>query len=189
LGTINHTATSSDTDYNGLTVDSVTANITDNDSAEIEVELEQGEITIETNGEMSQSLTLSNTSDMPLDWQAFTEEAAVRLVLGGTCEENNNDAQWVMLNPTSGTIPPAESQQSEVTVDATGLDAGDYQANICISVSEIDTMISIPVSLTVTEPTAVEMAELNANMPPLGLLAAGMLLLLAGGYVTLSHRR
>ncbi|WP_226595132.1 hypothetical protein, partial [Microseira wollei] len=36
-GTISHTATSSDANYNGITINSVTANITDNDIAGVTI--------------------------------------------------------------------------------------------------------------------------------------------------------
>jgi len=60
-------------------------------------------------------------------------------------------ANWISTNPTSGTVPAGGSMDIEVTFDATGLNGGDYYANILISSNDPDEpQDTTPVHLHVT---------------------------------------
>ncbi|MBI9038759.1 MAG: T9SS type A sorting domain-containing protein [Bacteroidales bacterium] len=60
------------------------------------------------------------------------------------------DDDWLMVNPTSGTVIPGEADINDVSFDATGLDAGTYYATIVIESNDIlNPVVDIPVSLTV----------------------------------------
>ncbi len=45
---------------------------------------------------------------------------------------------WIYFDTTSGTTPASDSTQIGVTFDATGLDAGDYYANIIVTSNDLD---------------------------------------------------
>ena len=57
---------------------------------------------------------------------------------------------WLVLNPTSGTVPAGGSFDVGVTFDATDLEPGTYTANIMIDNSSPTTPVLVPVTLTVT---------------------------------------
>lgn len=57
---------------------------------------------------------------------------------------------WLPASPTGGTVPAGESRHLEVTVDATGLDAGDHTAHLCVASNDpADPLVDVPVTLTV----------------------------------------
>jgi|GEM_PF-4544471 len=58
---------------------------------------------------------------------------------------------WLSVNPLSGSVTPANNQTHAVTVDATGLSPGFYEADITIESNDPDeNPLIIPVNLTVT---------------------------------------
>ncbi len=60
------------------------------------------------------------------------------------------DCPWLSENPTSGTIPPENSQNVDVIVDATGLLPGTYNCNMNISSNDPDeNPVVVPVTLNV----------------------------------------
>ncbi len=69
------------------------------------------------------------------------------------------DVPWLSVSPTNGTTAPAAITPVDVTFDSTGLPAGVYNANLCISSNDPDPgpgngtdLVIVPVELVVTEP-------------------------------------
>jgi C1A family cysteine protease/V8-like Glu-specific endopeptidase len=63
---------------------------------------------------------------------------------------------WLSVHPTSGNIPPDDSEELTISVDASSLPAGSYQAEIVITSNDPDNSeIIVPVSLTVSPPPVV----------------------------------
>lgn len=80
-------------------------------------------------GEMlTQTLTISNTGSADLDW-TIAEGSAITEGGCGTPA----DLPWVVVSPTNGTILPANSEAVSVVFDTTGLAAGDYTGELCIT--------------------------------------------------------
>ena len=68
----------------------------------------------------------------------------------GACEALS-DVPWLSAAPTSGTTAPGASSNVTVTFDSTGLAAGSYNANVCVSSNDTtQALIAVPVSMTVT---------------------------------------
>ncbi|MBW6478930.1 MAG: T9SS type A sorting domain-containing protein, partial [Bacteroidales bacterium] len=62
-------------------------------------------------------------------------------------------AQWLTINPASGTVEEEQSQIVTVSFDATDLEPGTYNANIRISNNSInEQLVIVPVTLVVSEP-------------------------------------
>ncbi|MBN8704649.1 MAG: T9SS type A sorting domain-containing protein [Bacteroidetes bacterium] len=60
------------------------------------------------------------------------------------------DVSWLTLSPVSGSLEPEESQETEATINTTGLEPGFYSAVIeIISNDEANSLVSIPVSVVV----------------------------------------
>ncbi|MBA4312509.1 MAG: hypothetical protein C0417_07745, partial [Chlorobiaceae bacterium] len=60
---------------------------------------------------------------------------------------------WLSVNPTSGVVPPSTSMNIEVTFDATGMNGGDYYADILIKNNDPDPdqdTVIVPAHLHVT---------------------------------------
>jgi len=73
--------------------------------------------------------------------------AACYLVYGA-----GEDCAWLSENPTSGSVAPAGSNEITVTIDTTGLAAGDYSAEIVIDNNDPDENPTVvPVTLHVRE--------------------------------------
>jgi subtilisin-like proprotein convertase family protein len=81
---------------------------------------------------------------------------------GAVCS-NPGDVPWLSVSPTHGTTAPAATTAVDVTFDATGLAAGVYNANLCVSNNDPDPgpgnetdLVIVPVELTVlAEPSIV----------------------------------
>ncbi len=68
---------------------------------------------------------------------------------------------WLSVDPDSGVTAPGTSDDVTVTVDATGLSAGDYAAVLCINTNDPDNMvIEVPVQVTVEEKAWIQVAHL-----------------------------
>jgi len=77
-------------------------------------------------------------------WEATTDgdllmANALKWVAGGV--------GWLFANPTSGTVPASTTLDIAVTFDATGLDSGNYKANMVVSNNDPDeSQVIIPVT-------------------------------------------
>ena len=89
----------------------------------------------------SQTLEIQNSGEGTLDWSA------------------TDDADWLTLNPTSGSCPSGETDDVTVSVDVTGITTGDYSATITISAPEAtNTPQTVAVNLTIS--------PAGVNIPP-----------------------
>lgn len=57
---------------------------------------------------------------------------------------------WLSASPTSGSVQPGAAQVSTLALNATGLAAGDYTANVCVASNASDPLVVVPVTLNVT---------------------------------------
>lgn len=87
--------------------------------ASLENELYPGETTTET-------LNIANGGSSDLHWLAVEQASGVT-----ACSPE--DITWLSLDPLSGSSPGAGSVDVDVSMDASGLSAGIYEAEICIS--------------------------------------------------------
>jgi hypothetical protein len=71
------------------------------------------------------------------------------------------DIPWISADPTSGTLAAGECVTVEVTVDAMGLELGEYYAWLVVDSNDPDTPeVTIPVTMTVEEPANLQVAHL-----------------------------
>jgi hypothetical protein len=81
-----------------------------------------------------------------------------------------NDYGWLSASPITGTTSASSVTPVTVTFDSTGLPAGVYNGQLCIRSNDIDNgpgngtnLVQVPVTLTVTPPTAVTLSGLAAS--------------------------
>ncbi|MBN2174866.1 MAG: agmatine deiminase family protein [Bacteroidales bacterium] len=69
-----------------------------------------------------------------------------------TLEVNNNFVDWLGVNPTSGSIPGTEETNIGLTFNSSGLEEGDYFAELTINSNDPDEpLILVPVHLIVSD--------------------------------------
>ena len=79
----------------------------------------------------------------------------VALGSGTTCD-NPSSVSWLSASPSSGTIGAGASNDVVITADATGLAAGTYEANLCVTTNDpTHALVPVPVTLTVNLPDAI----------------------------------
>ncbi|QLE56732.1 DUF4347 domain-containing protein [Nostoc sp. TCL26-01] len=122
--TITHTATSSDTNYNGITIDSVTANITDNDTAGVTITQSGGNTNV-TEGGATDTYTVvlrsQPTSDVNISINPGTQTTANPITLAFTAA-NWNTAQTVTVTAVNDAVVEGV-HTSTITHTATSSDA------------------------------------------------------------------
>jgi len=86
------------------------------------------------------------------------------------------DVPWLSLSPTSGATAGGANTPVTVGFNSTGLVAGTYNANLCITSNDPDAgpgnetdLVIVPVMLVVGNPTAVTLESLSAAQAPLPL--------------------
>jgi hypothetical protein len=83
-----------------------------------------------------------------------------------------SDVPWLSADPTSGTTAAGGSDEVTVTLDATGLAVGVYEADLCVESNDAaNPLVTVPVTMTVTEPVEVPDIEvdptaLSSMQPP-----------------------
>ena len=94
---------------------------------------------------------------------------------GQTCDAPA-DVSWLSLSPTSGANAGGTNTPVTVGFNSTGLVAGTYNANLCITSNDPDAgpgngtdLVIVPVTLIVGNPTAVTLESLSAAQAPLPL--------------------
>ena len=109
---------------------------------------------------------------------------------------NLADIPWLSLSPTSGANAGGTATDVTVTFDSTGLAAGVYTGNLCVTSDDPDAgpgneteLVVVPVTLTVEAPSAVTLNTLDAaqaSLPagglPLAALPAAISLALGAAY-------
>jgi hypothetical protein len=108
-----------------------------------------------------------------------------------------DDIPWLSVNPDNGTTAPGNTATVDVTFDSTGLAAGTYNANLCVSSNDPDPgpgneteLVVVPVELTVEQPTDVSLSGISgeASTAMLPLMLA-LLAVLAVGFGLIARRR
>ncbi|MEZ5198256.1 MAG: C25 family cysteine peptidase [Bacteroidales bacterium] len=65
---------------------------------------------------------------------------------------NSNFSDWLTLDPTSGTVNGSGNTNINLTFDATGLELGDYYANVIVNSNDpVNTQLIVPCTLHVAE--------------------------------------
>jgi uncharacterized repeat protein (TIGR01451 family) len=71
---------------------------------------------------------------------------------------------WLSEDPIAGTVPAGECVDVAVTFDSTGLDVGEYVADLVITSNDPDTPeVTIPVEMTVLEPATIADVTYTTN--------------------------
>lgn len=84
-----------------------------------------------------------------------------------------SDSPWLNVTPVNGTTAPSASSPVTISVDTTGLAAGDYSAIVCVTSNDpTQGLLEVPVSLTVMdgtiEPAAIDVSETAYNFALVG---------------------
>ncbi len=96
---------------------------------------------IETDQSGEHSVAISNEGDFDLNWTAELEILAEpgrdqnrRIVrsAGGDDFLRDDEADWIGFAPAEGVVAPGETGEMTITLDAAGLDGGDYEAGVHI---------------------------------------------------------
>src|SRR5690606_35704438 len=81
---------------------------------------------------------------------SFADTFIVMVVNEEDSCENPEAISWLSVGTSSGTVAPAGSANSTISVDATGLAAGDYSAALCVNSNDpVTPRVKVPVSMTV----------------------------------------
>ncbi len=108
------------------------------------------DVTIQVDEIVTNPLTISNTGDAALTWNIEIDPVT---------------ATWLSVNQTSGTIPVGQSTEVTVTLDGTGLSAGEYDAFIVVNNNSTNNpIVDIPVYLTVEAATLQAPSNLEASV-------------------------
>jgi uncharacterized repeat protein (TIGR02543 family) len=99
------------------------------------------------------ALQLSFSGWVPvIDGGTSTPEGAPFKLWGTTVCDVPSDISWLSVSPSSGTTLPGETDQVTVSLDSTGLAAGDYTAYLCVNSNDAQTpVVVVPVNLEVLE--------------------------------------
>jgi hypothetical protein len=133
IGTITHTATSTDPNYNGISIDPVTANITDNDSA--------NHPPVVVNAIADLTATVSTLFNFTLPADTFNDPDGNPLSYSATLEEGSELPPWLIFNATTRTFSgtPLENHLGSINIKVTASDGS-------LSVSDIVTLEVSPVT-------------------------------------------
>ncbi len=152
IGTITHTATSTDPNYNGISIDPVTANITDNDSA--------NNPPVVVNAIADLTATVSTLFNFTLPADTFNDPDGNPLSYSATLEEGSELPPWLIFNATTRTFSgtPLENNIGNINIKVTASDGS-------LSVSDIVTLEISPVTSN-PEFEEEDSPESEANNPP-----------------------
>ena len=113
----------------------------------------------------NQTLTVANTGGGTLNWQIAEEPVALPENAGqrvpaqpaATCD-NPADVSWLSLSPASGSNAGGANTPVTVAIDSTGLPAGIYTANLCVTSNDPDPgpdngagLVVVPVQMMVDQ--------------------------------------
>ncbi|WP_254566337.1 putative Ig domain-containing protein [Oscillatoria sp. HE19RPO] len=133
IGTITHTATSTDPNYNGISIDPVTANITDNDSA--------NNPPVVVNAIADLTATVSTLFNFTLPADTFKDPDGNPLSYSATLDDGSELPPWLIFNATTRTFigTPLENNIGNINIKVTASDGS-------LSVSDIVTLEVSPVT-------------------------------------------
>src|SRR4029078_10598674 len=78
------------------------------------------------------------------------QHAALAIASGAPCVPPT-DVPWLSLDPASGNIPPGNSDEVIVQMEASELTLGTHHANVCVGSNDpVHPLVGVPVTLTVT---------------------------------------
>lgn len=122
---------------------------------------------------LGQAVTGNAIQMVSTGWQSFldtgtgTQQGAPFQLWGGTVCSNPSDVSWISVDPVSGTTMPGNTSVVEVTLDSTGVPAGNYTAYLCLNSNDPgNPVIVLPVTLEVFQP-----GELTLNPPAIDFAA------------------
>jgi hypothetical protein len=132
-------------------------------------------------------------------WNAQADDLSFQLIAGGgpqVCDTLGN-IPWLSVNPDAGTTGPGGTTTVDVTFDSTGLAAGTYNGNLCITSNDPDPgpgngteLVVVPVELIVEQPTDVSLSGISGDAPTGMLpLMLSLLAVLAVAFGLIARRR
>ena len=99
------------------------------------------------------------------------QHTALAIASGAPCVPPT-EVPWISLSPASGNIPPNDSEEVTVHMDASELTVGTYHANVCVGSNDpVRSLVAVPVTLTVTgggtpTPTPINNTDATATATP-----------------------
>ncbi|HEY0742709.1 MAG TPA: choice-of-anchor D domain-containing protein [Chryseosolibacter sp.] len=119
----------------------------------------------------ARSIPLFNVSDGGMAYVRNGRNSGIYFLQGelgngfGKYELGSNSA-WLSTDLVSGSVPPGETQEVEVTIDATGLSGGSYEGLVRIESNDPETSnVDVPVSLFVTSLGEIEVDPTSVTFP------------------------
>jgi subtilisin-like proprotein convertase family protein len=133
-------------------------------------------------------LILENLGNGTLTWN-ITEAPAAKME-NGACTPPT-DIPWLSVDPANGSTPAGNGSAVTVTYNSASLANGTYNALLCLNSNDPDEpVVTVPVTLNVGVPTAVDLASFAAPLPVTNpFLIAGTGMLLLTGAILLFRRR
>ncbi|MBO0350130.1 putative Ig domain-containing protein, partial [Phormidium pseudopriestleyi FRX01] len=124
IGTITHTATSTDPNYDGITINAVTANITDNDSA--------NNPPVVVNAIADLTATVSTLFNFTIPADTFNDPDGNPLSHSATLEDGSELPPWLIFNATTRTFSgtPLENHLGSINIKVTASDGSLYVSDI-----------------------------------------------------------
>lgn len=102
---------------------------------------------------------------LDMSWEAVS----VTLLKQQDICQNVEDIGWLSLQSTSGTVPANQAIDLAVNVDASGLAAGSYQADLCVFSNAVNSpFVQLTVTLDVIDAAAPDEATLSGTVRGLG---------------------
>jgi subtilisin family serine protease len=102
------------------------------------------------------------------DWTAFSTlgltftDTAFRLA--GTTDCSAGDIPWLEISPTSGAVDPLGSDEVAVTLDSSGLAAGEHQGTLCLATNDpANEVVLVPVTLEVEQAPEIPAIEVTPD--------------------------
>ena len=94
--------------------------------------------------------TLTGQASMVGQMGEGDQHYALAIASGAPCVPPT-EVPWLSLDPASGSIPPGNSDEVTVNIDASDLTAGTYHADVCVGSNDpLRPLVAVPVTLTVT---------------------------------------
>jgi hypothetical protein len=115
--------------------------------------------------DISQTLTISNTGDALLTWDIDTAS-------DGNCISPDNSLTWASVSPTGGQVNQSSSTNVDVHFISQNLDPGFSDSGaLCVTSNDSgNSPITVPLSLTVVDPTTTEERLATAEIPGTGVV-------------------